>query len=163
MKNYKNDEKITVFIGAVLLILFSVFVYVGTTLDTVSGKQIVFDNADVSFADKVNDILASSVADIIPLAVITLLSHPASSLAFSAAAVSYRGLALGCAAVFAARNSVSIATVAYIASFAFISLAILAYSLVINKSKLSRVNTLLVYAFASGTLVLLRAMPALII
>ncbi len=163
MRNFKNDERITVFAGVVLLVLFSVFVYVGSTLDCVSGKQIVFDVAEASFADKVNDVLSASVVDIIPIAVITLLSHPVASIAFSAVAVSARGLALGSAAVFAARNSVSMVTVAYIASFALVSLAILGYSLAVNKSKLSRVNALLIYALATGTVVLLRAMPAMIV
>ena len=156
-------QRKTVYISLGLAALFLVFAALGSGVETVHGKRLIFEEpAKYSAATAISEVCAASALDIVSLMAVTLLSHPIASLAATGATAAFRGAVLGASAQLLAANSASVAGVIYSVAYVMIALLVCGYGVLINRNKLSRLTLLCLYGAVSGTVVIIRGVSMLI-
>ena len=153
----------TLYISVGLAALFLVFASLGSGVETVQGKRIVFEGITQSGAvTGISRICSASALDVMSLLAITMLSHPAASLAVTSMTCAHRGAVLGASAQLLAANSASVAGVIYSVVYVMVALLVCSYGVLINRNKLSKLTLLCLYGTVTGTVVILRGVSMLI-
>lgn len=156
-------KKNTIYICLSLGVLFLTFAAMGSAVDTVQGRRIVFEGITrLNPLDAVSRICAASALDVVSLMLITLLSHPVASLTVLGGCTALRGAVLGASCQLLAANSASVAGVIYSVVYVLIALIICGYGVIINRNNLSRIALLCLYGAVSGTVVILRGLSMLV-
>ena len=156
-------KKNTIYLCLGLAALFLTFAALGSGIETVQGRRIVFEGiTGGGFANCISAVCAASAVDVLSLLAITLLSHPIASFVLTSVSCAFRGAVLGASAQLLAVNSASVAGVIYSVVYVLIALLICGYGVLINRNKLSKLTLLCLYGAVSGTVVILRGISMLI-
>lgn len=146
--------------AAIYMAVCAYFTYVGMTCGTSAGCTVTFDSLEYgSMREAFLGLSTGCAFDIAAFMLIALAANSRLKGAITAAVLSIRSAAFGCAVSFVMANSVSAVAIAPMAAFCCVSLLVMLYSMVLKNVGADPLGRCILYLIVTGGAVMLKLLP----